>query len=148
MEAKQVLEYCSINLLETVLVESWGEKGIFYNPNGMLKRGVYVLTIKEKDGDNDKGSNINREGIFRVNIGLRKSTFKNMFGIIPSRPAAGELVDMQYDFTSLDTILPHPVYAWMGWISILNPSEQTFEQLKPLIQEAYEFAQEKFQKRK
>ncbi len=148
MEVKQVLEYCSINLLGTVLVESWGEKGVFYNPNGVLKRGVYVLTIKEKDGENDKGSNLNREGIFRVNIGLRKSTFRNMFGIIPARPAAGELVDMQYDFTSLDTILPHPVYAWMGWISILNPSEQTFEQLKPLIQEAYEFAQEKFQKRK
>jgi hypothetical protein len=73
MEAKQVLEYCSDNLLGTVLVESWGEKGIFYNPNWVLKRGVYVLTIKEKDGDNDKGSNLNREGIFRVNLGLRKS---------------------------------------------------------------------------
>jgi hypothetical protein len=114
----------------------------------LLKRGVYVLTKKVKDDDNEKGSNINRKGIFRFNIGLRKSTFGNIFGIIPARTAVGELVDMQYDFTSLDTILPHPLYAWMGWVSILNPSEQTFEQLKPLIQEAYELAQEKLQKQK
>ncbi|WP_341376975.1 DUF6194 family protein [Clostridium homopropionicum] len=48
----------------------------------------------------------------------------------------------------LDTILPYPVYAWMGWISIPNPSEDTFVQLKPLIDESYEFAKEKFLKRK
>ncbi|WP_285826033.1 DUF6194 family protein [Schaedlerella arabinosiphila] len=45
-------------------------------------------------------------------------------------------------------MLPHPVYAWMGWVSVLNPSNQTLEQLKPLIQEAYEFSAEKFEKRK
>jgi hypothetical protein len=148
MEDKQILEYCRIHLPGTVLVQSWGEKGIFYNPNQVLKRGIYVLTIKEKDGDHDKGSNLNREGIFRVNIGLRRATFMKMFGILPKRPNAGEIVDMPYDFTTLDMILPHPVYAWMGWVSILNPSEQTFEQMKLLIQESYEVAIEKFRKRK
>ena len=44
---------CLENLEGTVLVESWGEKGIFYNPDHVLKRGVYILTVKEKDGDND-----------------------------------------------------------------------------------------------
>ena len=57
-------------------------------------------------------------------------------------------MDMDCDFTALDIVIPHPVYAWIGWGSILNPSEQTFEQLKPLIQEAYEFSVEKFKKRK
>ncbi len=55
---------------------------------------------------------------------------------------------MDYDFTQLDVIMPHPVYAWMAWACVLNPSEQTFEKLKPLIQEAYVFAQEKFKKRR
>ena len=32
MEAKQILDYCLSSLNGTVLVESWGEKGIFYNP--------------------------------------------------------------------------------------------------------------------
>ena len=58
MEAKQILDYCLSSLDDTILVESWGEKGIFYNPGLILKRGVYVLTIKEKDGDNDKASNL------------------------------------------------------------------------------------------
>lgn len=103
MEAKQILDYCLSSLNGTVLVESWGEKGIFYNPGLVLKRGVYVLTVKEKDGDNDKASNLDRTGIYRVNLGLRKSTFQKMYGKIPARPTAGGVVDMDCDFTALDT---------------------------------------------
>ena len=56
IESEYVIEYCLDNLDGTILVRSWGEKGIFYNPGGTLKRGVYVLTVKEKDGENDKSS--------------------------------------------------------------------------------------------
>jgi hypothetical protein len=38
---------------------NWGERGIFYNPDRVLKKGVYVLTIKEKDGENDSASRAN-----------------------------------------------------------------------------------------
>ena len=55
---------------------------------------------------------------------------------------------MNYDFTEIDKIIPHPVYAWMGWISVLNPSNETFTELKTFIQESYEYAVEKFKKRK
>ncbi len=145
---EQILQYCLKNLDGTVLAESWGEKGIFYNPNGVLKRGVYVLTVKEKDGENDKASGLDREGVFRVNLGVRKNTFLEMFGTVPKRPPKGGVVDMPCDFTETDKILPHPVYAWMGWICALNPSEETFEKLEPLIREAYEYAKEKYAKRK
>lgn len=148
MKANDILACCTSNLEGTVLIESWGEKGIFYNPYHTLKRGVYVLTIKEKDGENDKSSNLNRDNVFRVNLGVRKTTFKKMFGEIPKRPSAGGIVSMNFDFTELDKIIPHPVYAWMGWISVLNPSLKTFESLKPYIEEAYEFSKEKFSKRK
>jgi hypothetical protein len=30
------------------------------------------LTIKEKDGENDKSSNLNRDGVFRVNFRFPK----------------------------------------------------------------------------
>ena len=144
----KILNYCLQNLEGTVLVKRWGEKGIFYNPDHVLKRGVYILTVKEKDGDNDKGSGLNRENVYRVNLGIRKSTFMELFGAVPKRPSAGGIVDMNYDFTALDKMLPHPVYAWMAWMCVLNPSEQTFEKLKPFIKEAYEYAKEKFKKRK
>lgn len=148
MTPDEVLKYCLENLEGTVLVESWGERGVYYNPDNILKRGVYILTVKEKDGDNDKSSNLNREKIYRVNLGVRKTTFIEKFDFIPKRPAKGCIVDMNYDFSTTDKILPHPVYAWMGWICSLNPSEKTFEELKPLIQEAYDYAKEKFKKRK
>lgn len=147
MIANDIISYCLTALKDVVLVESWGEKGIFYNPGKVLKRGVYVLTLKEKDGDNDKASLLNREGVYRVNVGLRKASFIQRFGYIPKRPAAGKVVQMEYDFADSDKIMPHPVYAWMGWVCVLNPSVKTFEELKPLIQEAYEFAREKFCKR-
>ena len=54
---------------------------------------------------------------------------------------------MPYEFTAKDVIMPHPVYAWMGWICALTPSEATFELLKPYILESYEYAEEKFKKR-
>lgn len=56
------------------------------------------MTVKEKDGENDNSSNLNRENVYRVNLGIRKSTFKKMFGIIPKRPCKGCVVDMYYDF--------------------------------------------------
>lgn len=144
----EVLEYCLKELEGTVLVSSWGERGIFYNPDNKLKRGVYVLTVKEKDGENDKGSDLNRENVYRVNLGVRKDTFVKMFGVMPKRPVKSGIVDMPYDFSVINKIIPHPVYAWMGWICVLNPSEDIFEKLKPLIQEAYEYAKEKYSKRK
>lgn len=148
MQPNEIFQYCLENLEGTVLGKNWGERGIFYNPDNVLKCGVYVLTIKEKDGSNDKSSNCNREGVFRVNLGIKKNTFKEMFGFIPKRPSAGNIVDMDYNFTALDEIIPHPVYSWMAWISVLNPSKDTFEELKPLIQESYNYAKEKYKKRK
>lgn len=147
MEPKQILDWCLEHLEGTVLLNSWGEAGIFYNPGHVLKRGVYVLTVKEKDGDNDRASQLNRKGVYRVNMGLRKPAFVELFGFAPKRPPKGGVVEMDVDFTRLDTLLPHPVYAWMGWTCALNPTERTFEQLKPLIFESYEFAKEKFEKR-
>ncbi len=148
MKSDEILKYCLENLDGTVLVNSWGERGIFYNPNNILKRGVYILTVKEKDGENDKSSNLDREGVYRINIGVKKKTFIDMFGEIPKRPSKGCIVNMEYDFTSINNIIPHPVYAWMSWICCLSPTEKTFNKLKPLIQEAYEYAKEKYKKKK
>lgn len=116
-----ILKYCLDNLDGTVEINSWGERGIFYNPGGVLKRGVYVLTVKEKDGDNDRASHLDHEDAWRINIGVRKQTFRTLFGELPKRPCKGGIVDMPYEFTTKDVIIPHPVYAWMGWILRFNP---------------------------
>ncbi len=147
MTVDEILHYCLNTMPGCVAVDSYGEKAIFYNPYGNMKRGIYVLTVKERDGANDKSSNLNREGVYRINIGVRKDTFLKMFDVVPDRPAKGGVVDMEYDFSQIDRLLPHPIYAWMSWICVLSPSEQTFEKLKPLIAEGYEHAKEKFLKK-
>ena len=68
MTPDEILSHCLHTLEGTVLVSSWGERGIFYNPGGKLKRGVYVLTVKEQNGENDKSSRLDREGVYRVNL--------------------------------------------------------------------------------
>lgn len=148
VQARQILEDCQQALEGTVLVESWGETGLFYNPGHVLKRGVYVLTVKEKDGANDRASHLDRAQVYRLNVGVPKERFRALFGPLPPRPPAGGVVEMDGDFAALDVLLPHPVYAWMGWICVLNPSEETYERLKPLVREAYLFAAEKFARRR
>ncbi len=86
----RILKHCLESLEGNVLVECWGEKGIFYNPGYALKSGIYALTVKEKDGVNDKGSGLDRPGVYRVNIGVRKNTFMKLFGETFKRPKKSE----------------------------------------------------------
>lgn len=130
-----------------VEANNWGERGLFYNPDRILPKGVYILTVKEKDGANDKASNLNRKDIYRLNIGVSKETFKTMYQYIPKRPAAGQIVNTGHAFDQIDTLMPHPVYGWMSWLCVLSPSLNTFEQLTPLIDEAVGLAKMKYEKK-
>lgn len=144
---EDIISFCLSEFDGLVVDKNWGERGVFYNPDKRLPKGVYVLTFKEKDGANDKASNVNREGVYRLNLGVSKNTFTEMFGVIPKRPLAGEIVSTGHDFTALDQITPHPVYGWMSWIAVLNPSYDTFVKLKPLIAEGVSLAEIKYQKK-
>lgn len=126
---------------------NWGERGLFYNPDGRLPKGIYLLTFKEKDGPNDKASAIDRGGIYRLNLGIGKARYQSLFGAVPARPAAGEVVDTGHDFQAIDVIMPHPVYAWMSWIGVLNPGQATFDTLLPMIRDSVESARVKYEKR-
>lgn len=147
MNSDYIIKLCLERYEGTILVKAWGEDNIFYNPDRLLKRGVYVMTIKEKDGDNDTSSLLNREGIYRVNTGISKKSYIEKFGAVPQRPLAGGIVDVDYDFDEQNIIMPHPVYAWMSWICVLNPTKDTFDEFLNYIDESYELAKKKFEKR-
>ena len=125
----------------------WGETSFFYNPDGSRPHGVYFATIKEKDGENDKASYLDREGIYRLNFGITETSFLNLFAVKPSRPPKGGIIDGDYDFSALNMLIPHPVYGWMKWVCVLNPDQKTFDSLKPLMDESYQAAIQKFQKK-
>ncbi len=48
-----------------------------------------------------------------------------------------------YDFTALDRIMPHPVYAAQSFICVLNPSDATADKVKNLLAEAYDIASQR-----
>lgn len=126
---------------------AWGETSCFYNPGGEFARGTYFLTIKEKDGDNDRASELDREGVWRLNIGTARSDFEALFGQPPKRPGKGEHIEGPWDFTVLDQITPHPVYGWMSWIAVVSPSLETWRRCIPLVDSAYAKARTTFEKR-
>ena len=125
---------------------NWGEQSLFYNSGHRLPKGTYFLTFKERDGANDSAAGI-RPGDYRLNVGISKAAFTDRFGAVLARPAAGGVVQTGHNFTQRDRILPHPVYGWMCWIAIVNPTQETFEELKPLLSGAYERAVERYRRR-
>jgi hypothetical protein len=126
---------------------SWGETSLFYNPGLVLTRGVYFCTIKDHDGAHDRASHLDRPGVFRVALGVPEQRYEALFGARPSRPPKGGVAATGHDFTATNVLMPHPVYAWMGWVQILSPSSEMFEELQPLFAEAHQRAATTFDKR-
>ncbi len=83
--------------------------------------------------------------MFRLNIGL-SNTYRAQFGPQPPRPSDGGAVDTGHDFTVLDQLFPHPC-APQSWVSVLNPSAETFEAVQPLLAEAYDLAVNRISRR-
>ena len=78
----------------------------------------------------DDGSDLDRPGVYRLNIGVGKATFQRIFG--------ADGADGRYDLTALDTLMPHPDYGRMYWVCMLNPSAERFAaEVQPLLAEAY-----------
>jgi hypothetical protein len=147
IKPNEIITTITTNLEGVKPKETWGEHSLFYNPNNVLPNGVYFCTIKEKNGENDKSSNLSRENIFRLSIGISKNTYVQLFGEKPKRPAKGCIVETGHDFTQTNILMPHPIYAWMSWVCILSPSKEGFEQVYQLIEEAHANAVIKFNKK-
>jgi hypothetical protein len=98
-------------------------------------------TIASTGNEYEKISALDRPGAYRLNIGLSRDTFQAMFG-------TGKIDLSPYDFTMLDTIMPHPEYSSQFFICVLSPSEATFERIRPMLAEAYEVAVKRYNKRK
>ena len=129
---------------------AWDDTFFIYDPGRQLPPAHQFpfATIVTKDyGDFDCASQLNRPGVFRLNIGVGKETYRSLFGPQPSSPPAGSAVATGHDFAALDQLLPHPVYASMSWVCVLNPSAATFEAVRPLLAEAYLLAVSRYAKR-
>lgn len=146
--AEEIERHVVDNFSDVHCKASWGERACFVNPGGRLPNGVYFATLKSADGANDRASRLDRPGVFRLSLGIGRSAFLAQFGALPERPPAGGVVATGDDFAALDRLLPHPVYAWMGWICVLNPSWPLFASLQPLLESAYADALKRLSRRR
>jgi hypothetical protein len=111
---------------------AWGDTFVYYAPDGKVpERQQPFATIVTKDYPGfDTASDLNRPEVFRLNVAAGRATFERLLGYPPAVHAEHHA---GIDYTVTDRVLPHPVYAVQGWISILNPGEQA----RPLITDAH-----------
>jgi Family of unknown function (DUF6194) len=109
-----------------------------YNPDGRApeEQKFPFATLVTSDA-HDAASNLERVGVYRLNIGVKPETYAALFGKQPAFPRDGGIIGTGHDFAALDVLMPHPVYAAMSWVCVLNPSARTFERIKPLLEEAH-----------
>jgi hypothetical protein len=144
MDELSIKEYITETLAGVDVVVASGDSFFFYNPDRTVPPDHRFPFATLVTGDNnDQFSDLNRPSVFRLNIGISKQTYVSLFGHEPS----GADTEGGYDFTALDRIMPHPVYGKMGWVCVLNPSEATFQAVRPLLAEAYDSAVKKYDKR-
>ena len=97
-------------------------------------------TIASNGNEYEQISKLDRPGVYRLNIGVSRETFRSLFGTKKINPG-------DYDFTTLDTLLPHPDYSSQFFLCVLSPSEATFETIRPMLAEAYDIAMRRYSKR-
>jgi hypothetical protein len=83
----------------------------------------FATVVWTDEHDEGAPSNLAREGVYRVNVGVDRPTFERLVGSVT-----------EPDFAAFDRFVPHPVYAKQRWIAILNPSHESVrDALLPLI---------------
>lgn len=113
--------------------ENYGYQFFFVGDDHRLP----FVTIANTDAEYDNASNLNRDGVFRINIGVSKETFTGL---------TSHFAEDNIDYTALNTFLPHPDYAPQSWICILNPEGDNIEQTKRLIEEAHAIAATRYER--
>src|SRR5262245_46968213 len=83
-------------------IENFGYTFFFVGDDHRLP----FVTIANFDNEFDDVSNLDREGVFRVNIGISRATFEQL-GLSGSEAI---------DYSVLNTFLPHPHYARQNFV--------------------------------
>ena len=140
MDGTQISKYILETFEGVNVVTDSGNSFFFYDPENKIPF-VTIVTNDQYDDVSDLG----REGVYRLNIGVSKQTYQSLF-----RTETDDGVEIPHneghDFTALDTLMPHPVYGKMYWVCVLNPSDATFETLRPMLREAYDIAVKKYER--
>ncbi len=96
---------------------AWGDTFVYFTPDG--EPGVMpYLTIITKNYPDDAFSRLDRPGAFRLNAHVGRDAFTELIGYPPAEHAARA---EQWDYAADGAVVPHPLYAKLGWVSMVNP---------------------------
>ena len=127
------------NLLpDASVTESQGS--FFWFAAGDEKKRLPFPTLVTRD-EYDVASRLSRPGVYRLNVPLSPRQYRERFGSPPAPQAAWQVLD-----TALNVLTPHPLYAPMHWVCILNPGQESCQSIGPLLKEAH-FRADKREKR-
>ena len=125
---------------------AWGDSFFYYDPEDQASDRMmpFATIVASNYAGFDEASDLDRPGIYRLNVAVGRTAYIALLGHSPDEHAglAGE-----FDYTVLDRLIPHPVYASQGWVSILNPGERTGAQAQELITAARELAGKRHDRR-
>ena len=121
---------------------AWGDTFVYYDPAD--RRFPFATIVASNYPGFDEASALDREGVYRVNIAVGRSAYRDLLGHEPGEHAE-QLA--RFDYTELDRLLPHPIYASQGWVSILNPGERTAGLAHSLLSNARDLAAKRHDRR-
>jgi len=140
MDAAAISAYIIDTFGGVDVVVADGNSFFFYDPgNGLPVDQRFPFATLVTSDLYDQFSELKRPSVFRLNLGVSGQTFRALFDT-PAASSESVGGGSAYDFTALDRLMPHPVYGQMHWVCVLNPSDGTFETVKPLLAEAYGLA--------
>jgi hypothetical protein len=136
MDAAEITAWIRDTFPGVETTEAYSYTFFFYGSERMLP----FATMATADNEHDRVSELDRDGAYRLNIGVSRETYRSLLGDEKPRLGPAGIIDGDRDFTLRDQILPHPHYAPQSWICVVSPGEETFQTVRGLLREAYDRA--------
>ncbi|MFY1577516.1 DUF6194 family protein [Verrucosispora sp. WMMD703] len=104
-----------------------GDRFFYVGPD---RRQPFATIVDHDVPGFDDASQLDRPGVFRLNLDLGRAEFERLFGFPPK---AFEEHRQEFDFARLDTVVPHPGYALYGFGSIVMPGPHLLPEIDRLL---------------
>jgi hypothetical protein len=128
---------------------AWGDTFFYYAPDGVVPGATQPFaTIVTKNYPGDESSQLDRPGVFRVNLAAGKDEFVAHVGRAPRDLDTDE--QQGHDAPgpeALDVVIAHPVYGSLGWLAVNSPGSATATEVRRLLERAHQLARARYWRR-
>ncbi|MGY1673689.1 DUF6194 family protein [Geodermatophilus sp. SYSU D00710] len=121
---------------------AWGDLFFYYAPDGVVPRTQPFATVVTKDYPGEPASGLDRPGAFRLDIAAGAAEYSRWTGRAPGEPAPDGV-----DPAATDTVLAHPVYGRLGWLTVMDPGPRTAGAVQELLRSAHAAARQRWGRR-